>query len=132
MPTEGTAPAIPTGNLRPVLHEVQHAMRRWLEDGTPHAIDLKAMPMAPQEEQRLLEELGEGEVNTTLTVLGRSEVIETRYAGVWLVTHFNSSDGIDSRNIEITDVPALLKSQNADIQSSLQQLDHRLEEGFDE
>lgn len=132
MSSECSAPVIPTGNLKPILHEIQHALRRWLETGESHVIDLRAMPMAPQEIDSLINELGEGEVNATLTVLGKSEIRETRYPGVWLLTHYNSSDGVDSRSIEIIDVPALLKSQNADIHSGLQQLDHRLEEGFDE
>lgn len=121
-----------TGNVTPVLHEIGHALQRWVEDGTPHIIDLRAMPMAPQEVDELINELGEGEIEATLTVLGKSIIRETRYPGVWLVTHYNTTDGVDSRSIEITDIPALLKSQQADIQAGLQQLNHRLEEGFDE
>ncbi|HIE55188.1 MAG TPA: hydrogenase accessory protein HupE, partial [Chromatiaceae bacterium] len=44
-----------------------------------------SLPLAPGEEKRLEEALGEGEVKATLNALGESRLIETRYSGVWLI-----------------------------------------------
>jgi len=89
--------APPTGNLVPLLHEIRHALTRWLEQGEEHVIDLRSIPLAPGEEDSLLEQLGEGEVNARLSVLGPSDIIETRYPGVWLITHYNESESIIGR-----------------------------------
>ncbi len=117
---------VPTGNVLPLLHEIRHAVQHWLASGEGHAIDLRSIPMAPGEEDRLLEQLGEGEVRARLSVMGLSEVIETGYPGVWLVTHFNAEEVIIGRFIEICAAPDILKSQTDDIQAGLQDLEEAL------
>ena len=50
-----------TGNLRPLLHEIRHALERLLENGEPTFIDLKSIPMAPSEAEKFeltLERIG--------------------------------------------------------------------------
>ena len=128
MSIECAALDIPTGNLKPILHEIAHSLGRWLNEGTEHSIDLRAMPMSNAEVAQLVDALGQGEVKVTLEVLGDTEIIETRYSGVWLVTHFNEDHSAQTRTIEITDVPALLKTQRADAVYGLQQLHESLEE----
>lgn len=113
---------IPTGNTGPILHEIKHALDQWLEFGQTHAIDLRSLPLAPGEEDRLLEFLGVGEVRAKLTILGESDIVETRFPGVWLVTHLNSSDEIMSRTIEICELPAILKTQKEDAAEGLMKL----------
>ena len=115
-----------TGNIALLLHEVRHALAEWLDSRTEHAIDLRGIPMGPGEEDRLIEQLGRGEVQAQVTGLGRSEVIETRFHGVWLITHFDDDDAIVGRQIEITDCPWLLKSQAADASQALRELERRL------
>ena len=118
--------APPTGNLGPLLHEIRHALTRWLEQGTEHAIDLRSIPLAAGEEDSLLEQLGEGEVSARLSIMGPSVIIETRYPGVWLVTHYSEDESITGRFIEVCQVPAILKSQTDDIRTGLKRLEDQL------
>ena len=119
---EISAEADLTHNVRPLLHEIRHALQQLSQTGETHVIDLRRIPMAPGEEARILELLGEGEIKATLTVLGRSTIIETAYVGVWIITHYNESDEILGRFIEITDAPAILKSQKEEIALAAAQL----------
>ena len=118
--------SVPTGNLMPLLHEIRHALARWLDGGHTHAIDLRSIPMSPDEEQRLLELLGAGEVRATLSALGRSEIVETAFPGVWLTTHHNDDDVLVGRLLEICEIPEILKSQVEDAGTALRRLDDLL------
>jgi len=89
----------PTLNVQPILHQVRHALDKLLLAGEPGIIDLRSIPLAPGEEQNIIDALGQGEVHARLTALGPSEIYETQYAGVWLVTHYNEEDVIVSRFI---------------------------------
>ena len=115
-----------TGNVEPLLHEVRHALRRWLDDAEVTVIDLRSIPMGPGEEDRIVNELGRGEVQARMSALGPSEIIETRFPGVWLVTHWNNSDEVIGKFIEICDMPRLLMAQEEDIREGLELLDAQL------
>jgi hydrogenase-1 operon protein HyaF len=117
-----------TWNVQPILHEIRHALAELIEHGTKHIIDLRSIPLAPGEEAKILEQLGIGEVQARLDALGPSEVIETRYTGVWLITHYNNDDEIISRLIEITTIPEILASPIEDMRQARQQLDDLLEQ----
>ena len=119
---------VPTGNELSVLHEVRHALEKLIVTGEATVIDLRGIPMAPMEEGRIEAVLGKGEVEATLNALGPSEVRETQIPGVWLVVHYNSNAEIMSKFIEITLVPSILKSQEADMRNGLERLQSRLEE----
>lgn len=116
-----------TQNVQPILHEIRHALDELITTGKNRVIDLRTIPLAPGEEEQILLKLGNGEVQAQLDALGRSEIYETKYKGVWLVTHFNSEDNIVGRFIEITTIPEILKSQQEDIQDSLNQLESELQ-----
>jgi hydrogenase-1 operon protein HyaF len=105
----------PTLNVQPILHQVRHALDKLLHADEPGIIDLRSIPLAPGEEQNIIDALGQGEIYAHLDALGSSEIYETRYAGVWLVTHKNEEDIIVSRFIEINYIPDILKSQHEDI-----------------
>ena len=111
-----------TWNARPILFEVRHALEELLDSGETSIIDLRSIPLAPGEEETILKTLGQGEVHARLDVLGLSEIYETRYAGVWLVTHYNDDESIVSRFIEITTIPDILKSQTEDVSNALIEL----------
>ena len=113
----------PTGNLIPLLYEIRHALERWLQNGDTHVIDLRALPMSPDEEQQLLDLLGEGEVSACLSALGDSEVMETAFAGVWRVAHFNDDDVLIGHYIEICHAPDILKSHPDDAGLAIKELD---------
>ena len=116
-----------SGNVKPLLHEVRHALKRLAkgEDGT--VIDLQSVPLAPGEAQHIEELLGKGEVRAELNALGPSVVQETSYPGVWLVTHSNTEQAVVGRFIEVTHMPELLKSQQADIEHGISRLEQELE-----
>lgn len=116
-----------TWNVRPILHEIRHALKKFLESGETSIIDLRSIPLAPGEEDSILKTLGHGEVQARLDALGPSEIYETAYAGVWLVTHYNEDQNIVSRFIEITSLPEVLKSQHEDVKDALDGLAAELE-----
>ena len=117
-----------TQNVKPLLHEIKHALDNLIETGQTSIIDLRSIPLAPGEEDRILDTLGRGEVLAELSALGLSEVIETRYAGVWLVTHYNDENHIISRFIEVTTMPEILCSQTEDIMAAYSSLTLDLDE----
>ncbi len=108
-----------TQNVQPILHEIRHALQRLVNDGETSVIDLRSIPLAPGEEQSIINTLGQGEVFARLDALGPSEIYETRYTGVWMVTHFNDSESIVSRFIEVVEIPEVLKSQRQDMISAI-------------
>jgi len=117
-----------TQNVKPLLHEIKHALENLIENGGTSIIDLRSIPLAPGEEDKILRTLGKGEVEAKLSALGLSEIIETQYAGVWVVTHYNDENNIISRFIEVTTMPDILSSQTEDIMAAYSSLTLDLDE----
>jgi len=117
-----------TQNVQPLLHEIKHALDNLIEKGETGIIDLRSIPLAPGEEDKILQTLGKGEVQAQLDSLGMSEINETQYAGVWVVTHYNDEDSIISRFIEVTRMPEILSSQTEDIRAAYSSLTLDLDE----
>lgn len=115
-----------TWNAQPILFEVRHALEELLDSGETSIIDLRSIPLAPGEEDIIINTLGQGEVHARLNALGHSEIYETRYAGVWLVSHYNDDEALVSRFIEITRLPDILRSQHEDISKALNELTQEL------
>jgi hydrogenase-1 operon protein HyaF len=116
-----------TANVLPLLHEIRHALEKLLETGAATVIDLRSIPLAPGEDEAILGTLGAGEVQARMDALGPSEIYETRYAGVWLVTHYNQGGEMIGRFIEVTEIPEVLKAQRDDVAQGLHSLTGRLE-----
>jgi hydrogenase-1 operon protein HyaF len=117
-----------TWNVMPLLHEVKHALNKLIESGETTVIDLRSIPLAPGEEDRILQTLGVGEIQAKLNALGPSEITETRYAGIWIVTHYNDEEDIIGRFIEVTMMPEILCSQREDMIAAYEAFDTTLEE----
>lgn len=115
-----------TWNVQPILHEVRHGLSKLLQANENSIIDLRSIPLAPGEEEKIIEDLGYGEVYVTLNALGLSEIYETQYKGVWLITHYNAEHNIIGRFLEITYAPEIIKSQPEDMKLSLEQLQQKL------
>ncbi len=111
-----------THNVEPLLHEIKHALDKLIESGKTTMIDLRSLPLAPGEEDKILNTLGQGEVQAQLDALGISEVLETKYPGVWVVTHYNDEQNIISRFIEVTTMPEILCSQTEDVMEAYSRL----------
>ena len=115
-----------THNVQPLLHEIRHALAKLLDADEHTVIDLRSLPLAPGEEEQLLDELGQGEVYARLHALGPTEIVETRYPGVWVVMHFNNDNEVIGKFVEVCDIPDLLCSQQEDIRQGLEQLQAQL------
>ena len=115
-----------SGNVAPILHEIRHALFDLAQSGATRIIDLKSMPLAPGEQERILEVLGEGELRIELVSLGRSDICETGYPGVWVVTHYDEDGELKARFIEISRIPDIVMSQQGDINDGLDRLQQTL------
>lgn len=111
------------GNALPILNEIRHALARFAEQGEPTRIDLAAMPFGPGDEERLMDLLGRGEVEASVDALGPTRVWETRFPGVWVLDYANVDGERIALQIEIDEVPQMLRTQRADITDSLAALD---------
>jgi hydrogenase-1 operon protein HyaF len=117
---------VATGNVEPLLHEIRHALKRLAEGKEGTVIDLKRLPLAPGEEERIAATLGTGEVRAEIDALGPTLIQETSYPGVWLITHKNADDVVVARFVEVTYIPELLRSQQADIDAGINRLENEL------
>lgn len=118
---------VATGNALPVLHETAHALEKLLRTGEPTTIDLGAIPFAAGDERVMDDILGTGEVQARLALDGDSHVTETAIAGVWRIDHLDASGRTQSRFIEVTWIPEILRSQPQDAERGLTLLKSRLE-----
>lgn len=114
---------VSSGNIAPLLHEIRHALAALLDSGACNIIDLKGIPLAPGEQESILATLGEGEVRAEIQSLGRSEIRETSYPGVWVVTHYDEEGDMKARFIEVTHMPEILQSQDPDVVDGLARLE---------
>jgi hydrogenase-1 operon protein HyaF len=119
-----------TLNVLPLLHEVRHALARLLAGGEATTIDLGSLPLAPGELEKIDALLGTGEVRVMLDSLGPSQICETRFNGVWRITHRNAADEVVGRYIEVATIPAVLPAQAPDMQRSLEELTEKLRGSF--
>ncbi|TNF99313.1 MAG: hydrogenase expression/formation protein [Gammaproteobacteria bacterium] len=117
---------IPSLNVEPLLHEVRHALERLQQTGEPTTIDLRAIPLAPGEDEQIRETLGTGEVEIRIDALGPTLIQETAYPGVWWLEHRNADDVLTGRYIEIAAVPALVPASSEDMADGLQHLTENL------
>ncbi len=116
------------GNLRALLVEIAARLEQFVQQGVTSSIDLNSLPFAPGDYDQLRLLLGEGEVSAHIEAIGPSEIVETRYSGVWWVTHYNVEGDIVADSIEITTLPEILKSQPADIEEGLELLHAQLDD----
>ncbi|MEZ5455792.1 MAG: hydrogenase expression/formation C-terminal domain-containing protein [Lysobacteraceae bacterium] len=115
-----------TGMAQSVLHEIALALTQLAESGAPNAIDLRSLPMTEADRLELQEVLGRGEVSASLDMAGKSDIWETRHAGVWWVRHSGSGDRIASETIEIAAIPDILMAHRDDIRAAAARLSAEL------
>jgi len=118
-----------THNVLPLLHQLRHALAALIERDETTTIDLGSLPLSPGDEQGLETALGTGEITIQLDALGPSEIRETAYPGIWLVTHYNGGGEIMARFIEVTRVPAIVGADTHDIRQGLTRLVGKLADG---
>jgi hydrogenase-1 operon protein HyaF len=114
--------AYSVGNIRALLAEIAARLEKLAGSGETGMIDLNSLPFAPGEYEQLRQTLAQGEVSARVEAIGPSEIIETRYPGVWWVTHYNVEGDIVADLIEIAWLPEIIKSQPADVLAGLELL----------
>lgn len=110
------------GNIRALLAEIAARLEKLAENGETGMIDLNSLPFAPGEYEQLRQTLGQGEVSAHIEAIGPSDIIETRYPGVWWVTYYNVEGDIVADMIEIAWLPEIIKSQPEDVKEGLARL----------
>ena len=100
---------------RAVAREIAEMLADAGRGGAGGAIDLRSLPMSPDDVRELQALLGTGEVEATLQVNGRSTIRETGHAGVWWVQHFDSTDQPQSEQIVVAPVPEILCADRGDM-----------------
>jgi hydrogenase-1 operon protein HyaF len=98
-----------------VFAELAHALTRLAETGEETVVDLRSLPLGPNDLTALADRLGTGEVTCALEVAGRSEVRETGFAGVWWVRHFGAGDEVAAEEVQVTRIPEILVSHSDDV-----------------
>jgi hydrogenase-1 operon protein HyaF len=120
--------AYSVGNIRALLAEIAARLEKLASDGTTGSIDLNGLPLAPGEYEQLRQILGQGEVTARIEAIGPSEIVETRYPGVWWVTHYNVEGDIVADMIEVTHIPEIFMSQPDDVIAGLELLRAQLDD----
>jgi hydrogenase-1 operon protein HyaF len=117
------------GNAIALLHEIEALLAHYLAGGEPGLIDLRGLPLSPQDYEALQTLLGTGEVTAHLDAGGPSEIRETAYPGVWWITHRGPDDAVVAELIEIAAIPHILMSQAQDMRTGLARLRRAMSEG---
>lgn len=121
-----TPDAYSVGSVQALLAEIAALLQKLVASGEAGAVDLKSLPFAPGEYEQLRHVLGQGELTARLEAIGTSEIVETRFPGVWWLTHYNTEGDIVADVIEVTLLPEILKSQPVDMRAGLEQLQEML------
>lgn len=122
MPDGGTI----GGGVKAIGFEILSYLEKLQSSGEVAAIDMKSLPMAPEEYQGLMDMLGQGELDLTIEINGPTRLRETAYAGVWWVQHKDMHDQIMSEYIEINHVPEFLRAQDDQVTAAIKELGERL------
>ncbi|TDY00065.1 hydrogenase expression/formation C-terminal domain-containing protein [Thiohalophilus thiocyanatoxydans] len=115
-------PFSPASQVPAILTELQTKLDALCKQGVSDSIDLRSLPMFPGDYEQLKAALGYGEIQVRIDAMGPTEIYETALPGIWWIRHQNSENENIAEFIEITALPAILKTANDDIQQSGQQL----------
>lgn len=119
---EPQRPASATSAWRALLHEIEAGLTALAQHDRATAIDLRRIPLTDGDLAALRDALGSGEVSATVDALGPTRIHETRFAGVWWVTHCNAEGAIVGELIEIARCPSLLPAGEEDLADGLSRL----------
>jgi hydrogenase-1 operon protein HyaF len=114
------------GGVTAILTEIVRLLERLASLDEPAAIDLRSLPMSPQDRTELQNALGEGEVQATLNAEGISRIHETRVPGVWWVEHRDRHGEPIAELIEVSRVPQILASASEEIAAGARDLRERI------
>jgi hydrogenase-1 operon protein HyaF len=113
-------------HARALLSEIASLLEGLLSEGREDAVDLRSLPIAPADYEQLKVLLGQGEVQISLQIMGRTNVVETAYPGVWWVTHYSPEEEVTAESIEVAWIPEIVRSHPLDVADGLQRLTETL------
>jgi len=108
-----------------LLMEIAGLLGRFIEYGEYGTIDLRAMPLSPACIANLEQRLGQGEVTAVVGAVGRSNIRETGFPGVWWTRHEDDAGRLIALLIEVADVPSILLADRVDMARGRQGLRSR-------
>ncbi len=117
------------GGVAAILVELTGLLEQLAQRGTPAAIDLRSLPMSPQDRIELKSALGEGEVRATIDAEGATSIQEARISGVWWVEHRNRQGELIAELLEVARVPAILARASDEIARGAQALREQIAAG---
>jgi hypothetical protein len=122
--------AVPSGGLgagvAALLSELIGLLEVVAGGGPSATIDLRSLPMSPQDRVKLQSALGDGEVKATLDADGFSTLRETRVSGVWWIEHRDRHGELIAELLEVARVPPILESVPEEIAASARELREQL------
>jgi hydrogenase-1 operon protein HyaF len=115
------------GGVTAILSELVRLLEGVARGEPPASIDLRSLPMSPEDRTHLQLLLGEGEVRASVNALGVSRIRETQVTGVWWVEHFDRGDELLAESIEVARVPEILMCALDEIAAAAINLRKRIE-----
>ena len=110
-----------------VLREILALLDVFAATGETACIDLGGLPLSRDDRSDLDDCLGRGEIVATLNIVGRSEIWETAFSGVWRVRHFGA-DQIAVDLVEISSCAEILRTDRRDARLAVARLTQALEQ----
>jgi len=117
-----------SGNAKALLHEMLRLLDELRLGGAGGSIDLRTVPLTNDDRTNLRSILGIGAVDARIEALGESRVRETRFPGIWWVTHCNEAGEVVAEAIEICAIPAILLTPIEDMTDGAERLRQELVE----
>lgn len=114
------------GGVTAVLNELVGMLEGAGAGGGSATIDLRSLPMSPDDRIALQTALGQGEVHATLRAEGVSTMQETGVSGVWWIEHRNDQGDLVAELIEVAAIPAILAASIEEMAASAHDLRARL------
>lgn len=117
-------------NAPAVLEELRDRSRAWQSghaNGTPRVVNLSLLPLTAGDSALFEQQLGRGRVMVLSRGYGNCRIVNTRAAGIWRVTYFNSRDMIVLDTLEVGDVPEVACAARQDLEDSAERLAEMLQ-----
>ena len=104
-----------SGGVDALLAELAGLVERLATDQLGATIDLRSLPMGPQDRIELLRTLGPGEVQATLSAGGLSTLRDTSIPGIWWTEHRDAGGNVTAELIDVTCIPPILANDPAEL-----------------
>jgi hydrogenase-1 operon protein HyaF len=117
------------GGLSAILAELLSSLERLAATRLPTAIDLRSLPLSPQERAELQRALGEGEVQATVDASGVSTLRETGISGIWWVEHRDARGELIAELLEVAEVPQILSTASDELAAAARALREQINSG---